>query len=80
MEHLLIEVNSRKNVEVLWELLRKFDFITNIEKLKPTQKKRKTDLPIEWAKSNADIMALAGIWKSKPRSIEEIREIAWKRN
>jgi len=37
------------------------------------------DMPIEWAKNKADIMALAGIWKTKPRSIEEIRENAWKR-
>jgi len=60
--------------------MNKKDFTTNIEKLKPMRKSRKTDLPIEWAKPNADIMALAGIWKSKPRSIEEIREKAWKRN
>jgi hypothetical protein len=37
------------------------------------------NIPIEWAKSNADIMALAGIWKDNPRTIEEIREKAWKR-
>jgi hypothetical protein len=30
-------------------------------------------------KHNADIMALAGIWKSKPISIEEIRTKAWNR-
>ncbi len=79
MEHLVIEVNSRKNVEVLSELLKKFDFITNIQKLKPIKKTRKNNLPIEWAKNKADIMALAGIWKAKPRSIDEIREKAWKR-
>lgn len=37
------------------------------------------NIPIEWAKSGADIMALAGIWKDNPRTIEEIREKAWKR-
>lgn len=80
MEQLIIEVNNRKNVVVLSELLKKFDFITSIEKLKPIKKTRKNDMPIEWAKNKADIMALAGIWKTKPRSIEEIREKAWKRD
>jgi hypothetical protein len=79
MEHLVIEVNSRENVEVLSELLKKFDFITNIKKLKPIKKTRKNILPVEWAKNKADIMALAGIWKTKPRSIDEIREKSWKR-
>ncbi|MCP5048694.1 MAG: DUF2281 domain-containing protein [bacterium] len=37
------------------------------------------NIPIEWAKSDGDIMALAGIWKDNPRTIEEIREKAWKR-
>ena len=37
------------------------------------------NIPIEWAKSGSDIMALAGIWKDSPRTIEEIREKAWKR-
>ena len=80
MERLIIEVNSRKNVEFLSELLKKFDFITSIKKQKPIKKTSKNNIPIEWSKSNADIMALAGIWKNKPRSIEEIREKAWKRD
>jgi hypothetical protein len=80
MERLIIEVNSSKNVEFLSELLKKFDFITSIKKQKPIKKTRKSNIPIEWSKSNADIMALAGIWKNKPRSIEEIREKAWKRD
>jgi len=80
MERLIIEVNSTKNVEFLSELLKKFDFITNIKKLKPVKTTRNNEMPIEWSKNNADIMALAGIWKNKPRSIEEIREKAWKRD
>ncbi|HLP48373.1 MAG TPA: hypothetical protein VK469_20705 [Candidatus Kapabacteria bacterium] len=80
MEQLIIEVNSHKNMLFLSELLKKFDFITSIEKLKPVKNTRKNDMPIEWAKKKGDIMALAGIWKAKPRSIEEIREKAWKRD
>lgn len=37
-------------------------------------------MPIEWSKSNADITALAGVWKDRPRTLEEIRKKAWKRN
>jgi hypothetical protein len=80
MERLVVEVKNNKNMDFLVELLSKFDFIRKIEKEKPAKKSKKNSLPVEWCKSNADIMALAGIWKNKPRTIEEIREKAWKRN
>jgi hypothetical protein len=80
MERLIVEVKNNKNIEFLLELLRKFEFINKIEREKPTKKSKKNNMPIEWSKSNADIMSLAGIWKNKPRTIEEIREKAWKRN
>jgi len=80
MERLIVEVNSSKNIEFLLELLKKFDFVNRIEKEKTKKKSRKKNMPIEWAKNDADIMSLAGIWKNKPRTIEEIREKAWKRN
>jgi ribosomal protein S8 len=80
MERVVIEVNSSKNTEFLLELLKKFDFINSIKKEKSTKKSMNNKIPIEWAKNNADIMALAGIWKDKPRTIEKIREKAWKRN
>jgi len=79
MERLIVEVNSNKNLEFLLELLKKFDFIKSIEKEK-TSITTKKKLPIEWSKNNADIMSLAGIWKDKPRTMEEIREKAWKRH
>jgi hypothetical protein len=50
-----------------------------MERLIVEEKNEKNNLPIEWSKNDADIMALAGIWKNKPRTIEEIREKAWKR-
>ncbi|MCP5103543.1 MAG: hypothetical protein GY950_09200 [bacterium] len=78
MERLIVEVNSHKNLEFLLELLRKFDFVNSIKKEKPVRMSKKNNMPIEWSKKNADIMALAGIWKDKPRNIEEIRERAWK--
>ena len=76
MERLIVEVKSSKNIEFLLEFLKKFDFINSIEKEKPKKKSRKKNMPIEWAKSDADIMSLAGIWKDNPRTIEEIREKA----
>ncbi len=80
MERLIIEVSSHKNVEFLFELLTKFDFIRSIKKEQPMKKGKKNNMPIEWSKKNADMMALAGIWKDNPRTIEEIRKKAWKRN
>jgi hypothetical protein len=49
-----------------------------MERLRVEEKNEKNDMPIEWAKNDADIMALAGIWINQPRTIEEIREKAWK--
>ena len=80
MERLIVEVNNKKNIEFLLELLKKFDFVNSIKKERPVKEGKKNNMPIEWSKSNADITALAGIWKDKPRTIEEIREKAWKRN
>lgn len=79
MERLVIEVDTHKQIEFLFDLLRRYDFIHSIKKERAVRKE-KEDLPIERPKKNADIMALAGIWKDNPRSIEEIREKAWKRN
>ena len=79
MERLVIEVNNRKQIEFLADLLKKYDFIHSIKKER-TAKKEREHLPIEKAKKNADIMTLAGIWKENPRSLDEIREKAWKRN
>jgi hypothetical protein len=80
LERARSNLERSRNMLFLSELLKKFDFITSIEKLKPVKNTRKNDMPIEWAKKKSDIMALAGIWKAKPRSIEEIREKAWKRD
>ena len=80
MERLTIELKSNQDMEFLLELLRKFDFINSIKRENPMEKNKQGNLPIEWCKKNADIMALAGIWKNEPRTIEEIREKAWKRN
>ena len=67
-------------MEFLLELLKKFDFIKSIKREKPLEKSKQNNMPIEWCKNNADIMALAGIWKDEQRTIKEIREKAWKRN
>lgn len=76
MERIIVEVESNKNIEFLSELLGKFDFISSIkrEKIKESKNGDINNMPIEWSKSNADVMALAGIWKKKPRTIEKIRE------
>ncbi|MCP5106488.1 MAG: MarR family transcriptional regulator, partial [bacterium] len=50
------------------------------KKLKSAKKKMKNNMPIEWAKKNADITALAGISTDKPRTLETIREKAWTRD
>jgi len=37
-------------------------------------------LPIQWSTEEPDGDELFGIWKNNPRTLEQIREKAWKRN
>ena len=78
MKRLIIEVDDNQDIKFLSVLLKKIKFVSSI-KIEIPPKISPRDMPIEWSKKNADIMALAGIWKDNPVTIEEIREKAWKR-
>lgn len=36
-----------------------------------------TDLPVTWAEKPEKAKELFGIWKDRPKTIEEIRQLAW---
>ncbi len=53
----------------------KDNYSTHVAKLKEKYK----DLPISWGEGKPDISDFAGMWQDNPRTLEQIREKAWKR-
>ena len=82
----MIEVTIRTENEVALHKL--LEFIATIgfevvEKKHPAngkaaepEKPAPPEAPVQWAEE-PDVMALAGIWKDNPITLEEIRKLAW---
>lgn len=73
MPEVTIQYKNDKTLQVLMDIAKYFDFT-----IKTTRKggKSKSKLPIEFAEY-PDITALAGIWKGKDITIEDLRKDAW---
>ncbi len=96
MQTLTIKINNESRTAFLIDLLKQFDFVSEIKLPTISKKRQKANehsslhlselkekykhLPIVWGEGNADIADFVGIWKDKDISIEQIREKAWKRN
>lgn len=76
--HNVVEQLPESKAEKLSESLSKEaeGYNKHIAQLKAKYK----DLPIIWGEGKPDIMDLAGIWKDKNITLEQLREKAWKRN
>ncbi len=78
MPEVIIKYKNAKVLDVLKDIAKYFDFVV----LQPKSKKstgeaKKTDSPpIVFAKE-PDITALAGIWKDKNISLNDLRKNAW---
>jgi hypothetical protein len=80
MQTITIKINDSQNVEFLIELLRKFNFVEEIEaNSKLLKKNNKIDLPIRKPIGIPSIEDFAGMWKDNPKTLEQIRYKAWKR-
>jgi len=82
METLIVKLNGIGNMQFLIELLSKFAFVEEIET--PLQQINLHDnnnkMLIRKAEGKPEIEDFAGIWLNKPKTLEQIREKAWKRN
>lgn len=78
MPELMIKYKGTRALHALEDFAKYFDFVV----VKPKSKRKadipgkKISLPITFA-DNPDISALAGIWKGKNISLEELRKNAW---
>jgi len=73
MPEVTIQYKSHKTLQALMDIAKYFDFTIKAEK---KAKKPKKELPIEFAK-NPDVSALAGIWKDKDITLEQLRKQSW---
>lgn len=73
MPQVTIQYKSDKTLQVLMDIAKYFDFTIKVPK---KSGKSKAELPIEFAEQ-PDITALAGIWKGKSITVEELRKDAW---
>lgn len=77
MPQITIQYSSPKTLKILTDLATYFNFkiIPQSVPEQPTDEQRSA-LPIDFA-SSPDFTALAGIWKDKEITLEDLREKAW---
>ena len=79
MREVLVKYKSEKALKALYDLAKIFDISIEkpVKSTLPNSHGRSTnELPITFAK-NPDVTALAGIWKGRDISLEELRKKAW---
>lgn len=75
MPEVIIKYKSAKALQLLKDIAKYFDFIIETPQNKKGNKSQK-DLPITFS-DNPDVTALAGIWKGKDITLDDIRKKAW---
>ena len=70
-----------ENVDFVIELLKRLNYITELQIATSTTKpsSRKLASSIRLPKGKPLISDFAGLWSSNPKTLEQIREKAWKR-
>jgi len=81
MTTLTIKINDSQNIDSLIEILGKFAFVEEIKKtVEPEQQHLSNGTsPIRRATGKPSINDFAGLWQQNPKTLEQIREKAWKR-
>jgi len=74
MPEIIIKYKTAKALNALKDLAKYFDFV--LEKPESKKAAKTSSLPITFAKT-PDVTALAGIWKGKDISLNELRKKAW---
>ena len=78
MPEITIKYKNEKALQALQDLSRYFDFV--VKKKAPAKKTHSEEkagsLPITFA-ADPDVTALAGIWKGKDISLNDLRKNAW---
>jgi hypothetical protein len=75
MPEVVIKYKNSRTLQVLQDIAKYFDFVVS-DLAKSDTKKKNNSLPVSYSE-NPDIKALAGIWKNKEITLEELRKKAW---
>jgi len=77
MPEIIVKYKNAKALNALRDFAKYFDFVLEKPKSKKTvNNSSKAALPVTFA-GNPDVTALAGIWKGRDISLNELREKAW---
>lgn len=80
MQEVTLKFKNNKTMEALLDFAKRFDVVVEkkmpIQKTKRTPKANQNQLPITHAK-HPDVTALAGIWKDREISLDDLRKDAW---
>lgn len=81
MPTLTIKIDDSQNIDSLIEILSKFAFVEDIKKTPEHEELPASSgtSPIRRAIGKPSINDFAGLWQNNPKTLEQIREKAWKR-
>ncbi len=84
MQSITIKIDNNQNKDFLIELLSKFNFITEISTNANNSNRKLSNIDdyssFSIPEGKPEISDFAGIWENSPKTLEQIREKAWKRN
>jgi hypothetical protein len=81
MPTLTIKINDSQNIDSFIEILSKFVFVEDVRKTSDNDlvESSLSKSPIRRATGKPSINDFAGLWQQNPKTLEQIREKAWKR-
>ncbi|GAB4498167.1 MAG: hypothetical protein OHK0019_33060 [Saprospiraceae bacterium] len=77
MTEITIRSSNAAALKKLAELVKLFDFEVVVKNDSAAETTQDENLPITPAAKNADVLALAGIWKGRKITQQDLREKAW---
>jgi hypothetical protein len=80
MEIITIKIDGSENVPIIMDMLKKFNFIIELDRTIDPSNQVKKNLPVQWATEKPSINDFAGIWEDRNITLDELRTKAWKRN
>lgn len=77
MTEITVRSSNEAALKKLAELIQMFDFEVIVKKNAAPAFAQEETLPVTPAVKNADVLALAGIWKGRKITQQELREKSW---
>lgn len=81
METITIKLKGRENIPFLLTLLKKFNFIVEVDRIETDTDKKNSlkSLPVQWATGQPSAKDFAGFWADSKITLDSLRKKAWDR-